>query len=93
MTVSCLEVPVEEGDVVAVGQVVARLDDRELRAQLRSAEASMELARANLRFVVSIAKEYAHYGVPLEDLINEGNLGLLKAAQRFDETRGYKLIS
>jgi len=43
--------------------------------------------------VVSIAKEYAHYGVPLEDLINEGNLGLLKAAQRFDETRGFKFIS
>ncbi len=49
--------------------------------------------KANLRVVVSIAKEYAHYGVPLEDLINEGNLGLLKAAQRFDETRGYKFIS
>jgi RNA polymerase primary sigma factor len=52
-----------------------------------------KLVKANLRFVVSIAKEYAHYGVPLEDLINEGNLGLLKAAQRFDETRGYKFIS
>lgn len=51
------------------------------------------LVKSNLRFVVSIAKEYAHYGVPLEDLINEGNLGLLKAAQRFDETRGYKFIS
>jgi len=52
-----------------------------------------KLVNSNLRFVVSIAKEYAHYGVPLEDLINEGNLGLLKAAQRFDETRGYKFIS
>ncbi|MBD3222765.1 sigma-70 family RNA polymerase sigma factor [bacterium] len=56
-------------------------------------EALHRLVKANLRFVVSIAKEYAHYGVPLEDLINEGNLGLLKAAQRFDETRGYKFIS
>jgi RNA polymerase primary sigma factor len=56
-------------------------------------EALHNLVKSNLRFVVSIAKEYAHYGVPLEDLINEGNLGLLKAAQRFDETRGYKFIS
>ncbi len=56
-------------------------------------ESIHKLVKANLRFVVSIAKEYAHYGVPLEDLINEGNLGLLKAAQRFDETRGFKFIS
>ena len=56
-------------------------------------DALHRMVKANLRFVVSIAKEYAHYGVPLEDLINEGNLGLMKAAQRFDETRGYKFIS
>jgi len=52
-----------------------------------------KLARANLRFVVSVAKQYQNQGLSLADLVNEGNIGLMKAAQRFDETRGFKFIS
>jgi len=56
-------------------------------------EALQTLTRANLRFVVSVAKQYQNQGIPLSDLINEGNIGLMKAATKFDESRGFKFIS
>ena len=67
----------------------------ELAIRVRNGErkALKELTEANLRFVVSVAKDYQGQGLPLTDLINEGNLGLIKAAERFDETRGFKFIS
>jgi RNA polymerase primary sigma factor len=58
-----------------------------------SNKAIASLAKSNLRFVVSVAKQYQHRGLPLNDLISEGNIGLIKAAQNFDETRGFKFIS
>src|SRR6056297_474537 len=67
----------------------------ELARRIRKGdEAALEkLIRSNLRFVVSVAKQYQNQGLSLPDLINEGNLGLIKAAKRFDETRGFKFIS
>ena len=64
-----------------------------VRIQEGDAEALHEMVRGNLRFVVSVAKKYQGQGLSLADLINEGNYGLIKAAQRFDETRGFKFIS
>lgn len=63
------------------------------RIKLGDQDALEKLTKANLRFVVSVSKQYQNQGLTLPDLINEGNLGLIKAAQRFDETRGFKFIS
>src|SRR5512141_678284 len=63
------------------------------RIRAGAQKALEKLTKANLRFVVSVAKQYQNQGLSLGDLINEGNLGLIKAAKRFDETRGFKFIS
>jgi len=80
-----------------IGKVDLLSPDEEVQlAKLIKAGDSAALCRlvnANLRFVVSVAKQYQNQGMTLPDLINEGNLGLIKAAQRFDETRGFKFIS
>lgn len=70
-------------------------EEVELAQRIRQGDrAALEkLARANLRFVVSVAKQYQNQGMSLSDLINEGNIGLIKAAEKFDETRGFKFIS
>ncbi|MBO4691685.1 MAG: sigma-70 family RNA polymerase sigma factor [Bacteroidales bacterium] len=70
-------------------------DEVELAQRIKKGdqEALEKLTKANLRFVVSVAKQYQNQGLSLPDLINEGNLGLIKAAEKFDETRGFKFIS
>ena len=80
-----------------IGKVDLITPDEEVRLAKRIKEGDQialeKLTKANLRFVVSVAKQYQNQGLTLGDLINEGNLGLIKAAQRFDETRGFKFIS
>jgi RNA polymerase primary sigma factor len=80
-----------------IGKVDLISPEEEVRLAImikKGDQAALEkLTKANLRFVVSVAKQYQNQGLTLPDLINEGNLGLIKAAQRFDETRGFKFIS
>jgi len=75
--------------------LISAEDEVELAKRIRkNDQAALEkLTKANLRFVVSVAKQYQNQGLSLADLINEGNIGLIKAAKRFDETRGFKFIS
>ncbi|MCH7973113.1 MAG: RNA polymerase sigma factor RpoD/SigA [Bacteroidetes bacterium] len=80
-----------------IGKVNLLTPDEEITLAIQikkgSREALDKLTKANLRFVVSVAKQFQNQGLSLGDLINEGNLGLIKAAKRFDETRGFKFIS
>ena len=76
-------------------EMISMEEEVELAQRIRKGDrkALEKLTRANLRFVVSVAKQYQNQGLSLPDLINEGNVGLIKAAERFDETRGFKFIS
>ena len=76
-------------------ELITAEEEVELAQRIREGDqiALEKLVKANLRFVVSVSKQYQNQGLSLPDLINEGNLGLIKAAQRFDETRGFKFIS
>jgi len=91
------ESPSLEKYLQEIGRVELIKPDEEVLLARRIREGDQvaleKLTKANLRFVVSVAKQYQNQGLSLSDLINEGNLGLIKAAQRFDETRGFKFIS
>jgi len=76
-------------------ELITAEEEVQLARQIKTGDTNAleKLTKANLRFVVSVAKQYQNQGLTLPDLINEGNLGLIKAAERFDETRGFKFIS
>ena len=82
-------------DDIAASTPLAPVEEAELAARIRAGDefARNELVEANLRFVVSVAKEYQHRGLALVELISAGNVGLITASERFDETKGYKFIS
>ncbi|WP_321996405.1 RNA polymerase sigma factor RpoD/SigA [Draconibacterium orientale] len=89
---ACLEKYFQE---LGKEELITVEEEVELAQRIKKGDQSAleKLTRANLRFVVSVAKQYQNQGLSLPDLINEGNLGLIKAGQRFDETRGFKFIS
>ena len=80
---------------IAKEKLLTAEEEVELAQRIKAGDekAFERLVRSNLRFVVSVAKQYQNQGISLQDLINEGNMGLMKAARRFDETRGFKFIS
>lgn len=91
------DTPAFERYLQEIGKLEMISSDEEIEYARRIKEGDKDaldkLVKANLRFVVSVAKQYQSQGLSLQDLVNEGNLGLIKAAQRFDETRGFKFIS
>jgi RNA polymerase primary sigma factor len=76
-------------------KLISTIEEADLSRRIQAGDMHARdlLAKANLRFVISVAKKYQNYGLSLADLVNEGNLGLMEAAQRFDDTRGFKFIS
>lgn len=76
-------------------EMISPQEEFDLAAKIREGDTKAldKLVKSNLRFVISVAKQYQNFGVNIQDLVNEGNIGLIKAAQKFDETRGFKFIS